>query len=72
MHVPTHTSIHSDGSMVETEVSAEMLTLLIPDLTPFADYTVFVTAETVAVGEQSTHRTIVTLEDGTHITYSMF
>ena len=68
MHVPTHTSIHSDGSMVEMEVSDDMLTLLISGLTPFTDYTVFVTAETVAEGEKSPHRTIVTLEDGTYCT----
>ena len=47
-------------------VPRDQLSLDIPSLTPFTNYTVYVEAETVAaVGEKSDDATVVTLEDGT-------
>ena len=46
------------------EVGGGVLTLDITGLTPFTNYTVYVAAETVAVGDQSPGRTVLTLEDG--------
>lgn len=38
--------------------------LVIPGLTPFTNYTVFVEGVTVDVGDRSVEVTVVTLEDG--------
>ena len=45
-------------------VPGNQLSLNITGLTPFTNYTVYVVAKTVAVGERSPDITVITLEDG--------
>ena len=52
------------GDSMVVPVPRDQLSLDIPSLTPFTNYTVYVEAETVAVGEKSDDATVVTLEDG--------
>ena len=57
-------SLHSMGPEGSENRTTDQLSLNITDLTPFTNYTVYVKAETVAVGERSPDITVLTLEDG--------
>ena len=57
-------SLHSMGPDGSKNRTTDQLSLDITDLTPFTNYTVYLEAETVAVGERSPDITVVTLEDG--------
>ncbi|CAI8003305.1 Phosphatidylinositol phosphatase PTPRQ [Geodia barretti] len=57
----THFVTESSDSPVDRDVPRDQLSLDIPSLTPFTNYTVYVEAETVAaVGEKSDDATVVT------------
>ena len=57
-------SLHSMGPERGENRTTDQLSLDITGLTPFTNYTVYVEAVTVAVGERSPDITVLTLEDG--------